>query len=84
MQILSEIIYSIISNQKLLRILSKLEKPFQPQLSIKSYSSTYILGSSQNSLYKQAKTWLKGPLFFFTEALLIPNSRKFSLMQNKV
>ena len=61
----------VISNQKLWRILSELEKPLKPQLSDGNpTSSTDILGTAQNVQNKQPKS--KGSSSSFAEAFPNP------------
>jgi len=83
LQRLGEIISPVISNQKLWRILSALEKPLKPQLSDGNpISSTDLLGTAQNVQNKHPKS--KSSSSFFAEALSIPNTRKLSSMQKRV
>ena len=81
LQRLGEIIYSVISNQNLWRILSELEKPLKPQLSGWNPISD-IVGTAQNVQDKEPKS--KGSSSIFAEALNIPNTRKLSPMQKRV
>ena len=81
LQKLLEIIDPVISNQKLWRILSELEKPLKPQLSDGNpISSTDILGTAQNVQNKQTKS--KGSSSIFAEAFSNPS--KLSPMQKRV
>jgi hypothetical protein len=75
LQKLLEIIDPVISNQKLWRILSELEKPWKPQLSDGNHiSSTDNCSRAQNVQNKQPKS--KGSSSIFAEALPIPTPRK--------
>lgn len=83
LQRLGEIIYPVISNQKLWRILSEFQKPLKSKLSDGNLiSSTDILGTAQNVQDKQPK--LKGSSSIFAEAFPISNSRKLSPLQKRV
>lgn len=83
LQKLLEIIDPVISNQKLWRILSELEKPSKPQLSDGNHiSSTDNCSRAQNVQNKQPKS--KGSSSIFAEALPISTPRKLSPMQTRV
>ena len=83
LQKLLEIIDPVISNQKLWRILSELEKPSKPQLSDGNHiSSTDNCSRAQNVQNKQPKS--KGSSSIFAESLPIPTPRKLSPMQTRV
>jgi len=76
-----KLIDPVISNEKLWRILSELEKPLKSQLSDGNpISSTDILGTAQNVQNKQPKS--KGSSSIFAEAFSNPS--KLSPMQKRV
>jgi hypothetical protein len=83
LQRLGEIIYPVISNKNLWRVLNELQKPLKSKVSDGNLiSSTDIIGTTQNVQDKQPK--LKGSSSIFAEAFTISNSRKLSPMQNRV
>jgi len=68
----------VISNQRLWRVLSELEKPWKPELS----DGNHISSRAQTVQNKEPKS--KGSSSIFAEALPIPTPRKLSPMRTRV